>query len=296
MTSSVIIVSGIQLNRIILGPKDIAKNERSALYRIKKSGSGIFSSSSTLEQVDKLKDDWKVSAANAVTAVRTSHAAVNGMLNDLQKASWLMGVHASHAYADDNFGEYTLFHNPSESALPDFYECVSDNLGITTSNAKQLASILLDIQKKGQPVKWVVHSQGGIIFKQALSYHLKRFPGQPLNKNTVVFHSGGNNKKMTDRLLIKTGIQKASADNDNPFDLVPNIAGANHLGLSALKRSIQFSRKVAGKDVSNPTESPHTLPFMGLSSYHRFLTLAGDNKSAERVQKYMNKLARSSSR
>ena len=200
-----------------------------------------------------------------------------------------MGVHADIAFDKDEFNEYTLFHNPSQSGGLDFYESVKDNLGFTTENAKQLAAILRQVQQDGQPVKWVVHSQGGIIFKQALNHHVKKFPGQMLDLNSVVFHAGGNNKRVTEKLLKKVGIRKEGPDRDNPFDMVPNIAGGNHLNPAALRRSILFAKKVTG-DGSSTAESPHTLPFLSLEAYHHFLMMAGDQKSAQRVDNYIKKL------
>lgn len=61
---------------------------------------------------------------------------------------------------------------------------------------------------------------------------------------------------------VKQGsIMSSVRDRDNPFDLVPNLA-----------------------------ESPHTLPFLSLEAYHRFLTLAGDSKSAAKVKKHMSSM------
>lgn len=228
----------------------------------------------------------------ATTRVKTQHAAVNGMLNDLQKATWLMGTHLDVAYKDDRPDKYTLFHNPSESAPLDFYECINDNgLGMTTKNAKHLASVLLDIQLRGGPTKWVVHSQGGIIFKQAVKHHLKENPGVSLSKNTVVFHAGGNNKNETDQLLSAAQVKRVAPDRNNPFDMVPNLAGRNDLSAGSIVRGLAFAKKVGGKTVSkqkSPIESPHTLPYLSLESYHGFLMIAGDYKSAAKVQKLLD--------
>ncbi len=290
LNSEVVIVQRIALNSIILGKKDNPKDERSCLYNVRQGEKGDFSESSSLSDIRNLHRNWTVSSRSAVTEVVTPHAAVNGMLNNLEKAAWLMGVHLQHAYRNDEFSEYSLFHNPSQSAKLDFFESARDNLGLTTENAKQLAAILADVQRKNRSVKWVVHSQGGIIFKQAVAYHIKNNPGQMLNKNTVVFHAGGNNKKTTDQLLAKVGIKKAAPDKDNPFDLVPNLAGGNDLSLAAFKRSLAFWAKVKGVGDPNPAESPHTLPYISLEAYHQFLVLAGDTRSAERVSEHMEKI------
>lgn len=289
INSELVVIYEISLNDAILGHQPIPRNERACLYKVRRGGSTTLSASSSLADANKLDKNWATEANLAVTDIKTTHAAVNGMLNHLQKAASLMGVHAEHAYPQDKFNEYTLFHNPHESFESDLFESVRDNLGLTTSNAKQLAAILADVQRKGKPVKWVVHSQGGIIFKQAIAHYLRDNPGQMLDKNTVVFHAGGNNKRVTSSLLSKVGIKKAAPDKDNPFDLVPNLAGGNDLSLSAMSRSLTFLKKIVS-NTSNPAESPHTLPFISLEAYHRFLTLAGDNRSAERVKKYMDKV------
>lgn len=110
------------------------------------------------------------------------------------------------------------------------------------------------------------------------------------SKNSVVFHAGGNNKKEADKFLKQAGIDKAAPDNDNPFDMVPNLAGRNDMSLSGIKRSLQFAGKVMGSESSSPAESPHTLPFLSLEAYHGFLIMAKDYKSAEHVKKYMDEL------
>lgn len=291
LTSESAIISSIRLNLDALGAKFKTEKERSCLYSVEREGqSRRFSEAMSLNDVSDYRSSWKAPVPQ--TKVVTSHAAVNGMLNELTKASWLMGAHLDAAYPEDRPNQYTLLHNPSKGGLPDLYECATDNgLGGVTANAKILASALKDIQTRRQPTKWVVHSQGGIIFKQAIKYHLKRYPAMPLSKNTVVFHAGGNNKSETNKLLARVGIKKIAPDRDNPFDLVPNLGGRNNLSLGGVKRSLSFLPKVFGKTKSGSTvESPHTLPYFSLESYHRFLTLAGDNQSAAKVRKYMGTL------
>ena len=292
LSSTSVIVSSIQLNQAVLGSKNSAKDERVAMYHVDKVRPNVhFNAQSTKAGVRELQLAWQANS-RAVLSIDTSHAAVNGMLNNLQKAVWLMGVHSEHAYAEDKLKEYTLFHNPSEEAVLDFYESVQGNLGGVTENGRYLAAVLAQVQARGKPVKWTVHSQGGIIFKEAVAYHLKNFPGRSLNKNSVVVHSGGNNKKGLNRLLQQVGIKKAGPDNDNPMDAVPNLAGGNDLRLSSIKRSVRFLGKVIGVGDPGAEESPHTLPFISLEAYRHFLTSAGDHKRAGQVARYMQKLAK----
>ncbi|WP_370978729.1 hypothetical protein [Agaribacterium sp. ZY112] len=288
LTSESAIISAIELNLALLGSQAKTKNERTCLYKIKRFGEPKpFKEKMSLEEVNNLTSAW--GKPIPVTSVTTRHAAVNGMLNDLDKARWLMGTHLDTAYPKDLATEYTLFHNPTEGGGLDLYESAVDSIfGGMTENAKALAAVLKDIQLNGSKTKWIVHSQGGIIFKQALKYHARNYPDISLNKNMVVFHAGGNNKNETSRLMNKTGIKRAAPDRDNPFDLVPNIAGRNDLSTASIKRSLSFLPKVAGKSISGTrVESPHTLPFLSLEAYHRFLTLAGDSRSAAKVKKYM---------
>jgi len=289
MMSESIVVSSIALDSVALAGKPGGVGEQQSLHLIEKNKGGrAFSPISSLDDIDSLVTSWN--RLGPVTKVKSKHAAVNGMLNDLEKATWLMGVHTEAAFSKEQVEKYTLFHNPTESPRSDFFESIKDNLGFTTPLAEHLAAILLDIQLTGEPVKWVVHSQGGIIFKQAVKHHLKQFPGQSLSKNSVVFHSGGHNKTETDKLLSQARVKKEAADKDNPFDLVPNLAGRNDLSAASIKRSVGFWNKVKGTNTSSPVESPHTLPFLSLEAYHGFLVMAGDNRSAEKVQKYMDKL------
>jgi len=283
-----VVVSSISLNYNVLGEKRVSKDEKSALYRIVRNSNTQFDDSITPLKAEKLEESWL--PKNPVIKIKTQYAAVNGMLNNLAKASWLMGTHLDTAYKHDSFNEYTLFHNPSEGNLLDFYESVQDNVGFSTNNAKQLAAILQDVQSKGKPVKWVVHSQGGIIFKQALKHHIKTHGNAGLNMNSVSFHAGGNNQKVTDKLLAQVGIKKENPDRNNPFDIVSNIAGGNDLSLGAIKRSLQFRKNVKGSGTASIVESPHTLPFLSLEAYKSFLTQAGDHQSAAKVAKYMESI------
>lgn len=280
-----VIVTDVALNTRVLLQAPKPSQEKNALFKVKRQNSERLNDKFMPDtKMDALKSAW--GQASPVHSVQTTHAAVNGMLNELNKASWLMGVHLDYAYDKDNLKEYTLFHNPSEGAFPDFYESVRDQIGLTTENAKHLAAVLQQIQASGKQVKWTVHSQGGIIFKEAIRYHLKKGGGS-LNKNSVVFHAGGNKKTDTERLLLKVDIQKNTPDRDNPFDLVPQLAGLNDISCSTVKRCVAFIPKVAGKDGQLETESPHTLPFISLEFYKRMLVHSGDHKRAAKIDKYM---------
>jgi hypothetical protein len=138
--------------------------ERAGLYRVKKSARGV----------------WAVKGK--VANITTQHAAVNGMLNNLAKASWLMGSHLEVAYGK-GLQEYTLFHNPSSGAGGDLWESLRDKCGVTTAVTKQFAGVLVQTQQAGNKTNWVAHSQGGVIFAEGVRYALKH--GLKVNQGLV---------------------------------------------------------------------------------------------------------------
>ncbi|WP_413662607.1 hypothetical protein ACG1BZ_15500 [Microbulbifer sp. CNSA002] len=130
----------------------------------------------------------------------TEYAAINGMLNELDYATELMGAHVQHAFGK-GVTEFTLFHNPTGDLLADGWESFRDKIGWTTDVAKQFSAVLGNIQSRGKGVSWVAHSQGGIIFSEAVRYN-----GGNLSNLRVAFHSGGNNRWPTSGILRNTGV------------------------------------------------------------------------------------------
>ncbi len=285
-TNNRITITSIEINADLLFRKDPVTQERHAMYHVQRRNNIRYDEKFTPEQegLVPVKSAWRESSP--VIRVDTAFAAVNGMLNDFGKAVWLMGVHLDTAYKAETFNEYTLFHNTSQQGFPDFYESVRDQLGFTTNNAKRLAAVLHQVQVRGKAVKWVAHSQGAIIFKEAIRYHLKNIGGS-LNRNSVVFHAGGHHKVEMASLLSQVGIQKNNPDLDNQFDPVPAFAGGNDVSLRAVSRCLPFWYKVKGWGTRIETESPHTLPFQSLEFYRRMLVHAGDEGGAKRVGNYM---------
>lgn len=112
------------------------------------------------------------------------------------------------------------------------------------------------------PVSWVAHSQGGIIFTEAVRYHLENGGGS-LDKHSVTFNVGANNKEKTQRYLPAAGI-KVPNYNDHPFDLVPQIIGRHATGISNIIGSALHSGYVL---FGSPARSPHTLPYQGMDNY-----------------------------
>jgi hypothetical protein len=240
--------------------------------------------------INKLKSAW--GDPEPTTHVNTLHAAVNGMNNDLLKASWLMGTHLDAAYQGDGIKAYTLFHNPTDKNFLDLAESAFDKrAGQKSHNAQHLAAVLAQNQQQGKKVKWVAHSQGALIFCAALEHYCLHYSGR-LTTQQLAIHGSGANLDRLKRTAEKAGMT-VNAIRNNPFDLVPNIAGGNDLSSSSLARSFKFSGLVKGDDVG---ASPHTLPFLGLNMYATQLRLAGNKEKALIVTKFINTLPKGDNR
>ncbi len=281
-TNHKVLIDDILFDYQLPGSRDNSSRERSMLYTVDQIGEGIYKGNENKEQIQAIEDSW-FGGERPTVRVTTRHVTVNGMLNDLQKASWLMGVHTQTAYPDDKVKSYTLFHNPTDGALLDLMECNFDKVsGRKSHNAQQLASIIAGEASK--PIKWTVHSQGAIIFLAALDY-FSAHHNQSLYAHELVIHGSGANMNKLQSKAKSLGI-KINTIRNNPFDGVPNIAGGVARNHSGLWRSLRFLGLVIGE---NPLISPHTLPYLGLESYCVQLELAGKLKEAKIVQRYIDK-------
>jgi hypothetical protein len=219
-----------------------------------------------------------------VSSVATPHAAVNGQSNDLARAGTLMGLHVNAMFKQDHVKEYTLFHNPSDGGAWDTYESSLDLREKTTAVAKQFSKVLAEVQENGQPVKWLAHSQGGLIFTEAARYHWENNHSE-LSANSVQFNAGANNR-VKSREVLKNVKVTIIGFNDHPFDPVPNIIGRNAKDWVSLLGSSVGIFFVFSKD---PDVSPHTLPYSGNSSMvNKVYDIS--NKSALIVQSIINSL------
>jgi len=196
----------------------------------------------------KVGDQWGVVGKS--DGVYTSMAGVNGQSNSTNYAPGLMGIHVEREFANPSL--YTLYYNPTEGGLMDTWESAQDKVGFTTPVTKKFSQILDDVQAVGHPVSWVVHSQGGVIFSEAV-----RFNGGNLSKNSVVFHAGANNQLMTNAYLQKAGINSGNKTQyvNSHLDFVPNVVGFNGNPLEMWGSTIAAPLLFMG-----PTISPHTLP------------------------------------
>jgi hypothetical protein len=276
-----IAVMEIYHDRNLYGSQEPASHERNMLYNVRRLNGMKYDGAMEKRDIERLEGAWEV--RRPTPNITTRHAAVNGMLNNLEKAGWLMGVHLDAAYRNADPSEYTLFHNPSEGWVHDFIECIWDKPAFHGShNARHLASILHQRQLSGEMTEWVVHSQGAIIFGAAVIQHNTRI-GTPLNKHRVAVHASGAHVGR-----LKANLQKAQIElihvRNNPFDLVPNLAGFNNWGRSGFKRSIQAGGLVFG---GTGGASPHTLPYIGVQTYEKQLELSGCSREAKKVRRYI---------
>ncbi len=193
--------------------------------------------------------------------VSTKHAAVNGQSNILDKAKTLMAHHVSYAF-DQSLKEYTLFHNPSDGGKWDTYESSLDKRGQTTGVTKEFSKVLNNVQTGQHNVEWIAHSQGGVIFTEAVRFHIEN-GGETLGKNSVVFHAGANNIKKTENNLSMAGITILGY-NDHPYDIVPQLFGGHATSVSNVVGSVLHSLYVFN---GSSERSPHTLPFQGMDNY-----------------------------
>jgi hypothetical protein len=246
-----VVVFNIELQNKLQIQRD--KLEKPGLYNVRKNSKGI----------------WNISAK--VDKVTTSHAAVNGMLNNLTKATWLMGSHIEHAYGK-NISSYTLFHNPSGGWFaPDLWESTRDKMGFSTPVTKQFSQVLIETQADGNKTKWVAHSQGGLIFTEAVRYALNgnsstalhqlklngaRHPdkGSVLDNHKVSFHGNANNIWRSKKLIDRAGID-VLAIRIHDYDVVGNLVGGNTSSLRKLTGSLVYLPHIISGSIP---QSPHT--------------------------------------
>ena len=284
-------IEDILFDEQLYGRKVNTSAERTMLYEVERLTKATYDKAKKQTKIKKLAGAWSKEHI-PTTQVNTEHAAVNGMNNDLDKATWLMGTHLDTAYKGDGIKAYTLFHNPSDKTTLDAIESAFDKCQSQTShNAQHLAAVLAQNSQQGKKVKWVAHSQGAIIFCSALEHYRIKY-GKPLTGQQLAIHGSGSN---IDRLKIaakNTGMTINNVRN-NPYDVVPNVFGGNDLSGSSLARSLSFMGKVFG---SNAGLSPHTLPFLGLKTYATQLQLLGNRNEATKVRNFINTLPKGDSR
>ena len=235
--------------------KSRASNEEAALYKVTLGGDG----------------EWK---RQRVARVTTQYAAINGILNNLHKATWLMAEHLKTQFKGEVIKEFTLFHNPSRGALKDAKETMADHSGKTQAVTKAFADILVQTQDYGNPVKWIAHSQGGLIFKQAVVWlnngrrdqpmevdnnddytEIVNRKVKPLNKHSVAFRAAPVNDRLTEAHMKAAKINVIGI-HTHPHDAVSKILGFNTLNPITLFKSLANLPSSIG---GTPYTSTHTL-------------------------------------
>jgi len=266
-------------------PKNHIKLQRDKLEKIE------------LYKIKKIRPGrWDAEKTNLVT---TPYAAVNGQSNDRAKAAWLMGAHLEFEFGENTINEYTLLHNPSVGGLGDTWESVQDKFGITTDVAKKLSDILVKTQKNKHQTKWMVHSQGGLIFAEAVRYHLngnrswaiaggfngvfRKDKGESLNMHSVTFHGNANNN-LRSRVLFKRAGIDVIATKSNDYDMVNTIIGANTINLWRLIGSVVYCNHVMG---GTAQQSPHTLMHDNFDAWDQQMC-HGPGKGRNKLQKGFN--------
>jgi hypothetical protein len=235
-----------------------AKNEKPTMYRV----------------VRDENDLWEITPQK-VQNIDTKYAAVNGQSNNLEKATWLMGRYLEHHYGRSQVKEYTLFHNPSEGGGLDTWESSRDKLGgvLTTPITKLFSKTLEESQALGKPIKWVAHSQGTIIYTQAVNYYNKGRSGSSLvgaykklndathkgslSQHSVTFQGTGAHVNSAKRILNKAGIELI-AEKSHRYDAVYQVIGLNCLSTGdavGAIGSLVYARHTLKGTVG---QSPHT--------------------------------------
>lgn len=247
IASGQIIVFNVELQDEFQNARD--RLEKPGLYKVKKTSQG----------------NWVKEFA--ATKITTDYAAVNGMQNNLNKATWLMGAHLDFEYGKSNLKEFTLFHNPSVGFGGDLWESLKDKTGFTSGVTQKFSKVLQDSQKEGKEIKWVAHSQGGVIFAEGVRYYLNGnsswailggFNGVfkdkekiDLSNHKVSFHGNANNNFRSSLLFERAGIEVVST-RVNDYDLVGNLIGLNTLNPRKLIGSLVYANHLAGTVEQSP--------------------------------------------
>lgn len=251
IVSGQVIVFNIEVQDEAQNARD--RLEKPGLYKIKKTAQG----------------NW--AKEFAATKILTDYAAINGQSNNLNKATWLMGAHLDFEYGKSNLKEFTLFHNPSIGGGGDTWESLRDKLGFSTDVTRNFSKVLQSSQKAGKEIKWVAHSQGGVIFSEGVRYFLNGnsswailggFNGIfkdkeeiSLSNHKVAFHGNANNNFRSKFLFDRAGID-IIATRANDYDIVNNFFGLNTLNpIKQIGGFVYLSHTWNG----SVAQSPHTL-------------------------------------
>lgn len=155
---------------------------------------------------------------------------------------------------------YTLSYAPTTGFWSDLWSASLTKIGVESESVLGLRAQQEAIQAGDRRVDWAVHSRGAPEYVQAAAGSSVA----ELDKNSVVFHAGANNKTVTDYVMdqksIGDAVDKRNRYRDNSNDLVPQI-----VGLRALTSPWNFFTSLVSAPCLSSTfctiqRSPHTLP------------------------------------
>jgi hypothetical protein len=84
-----IVVADILHDKRLSGPQQPYARENNMLYNVQRGNGVRYDRPMVDDEIGELRGAWRL--GKAVPQITTHHAAVNGMLNDLEKAVWLIG-------------------------------------------------------------------------------------------------------------------------------------------------------------------------------------------------------------
>ncbi|GLS25045.1 hypothetical protein [Marinibactrum halimedae] len=269
--------------------KRLAKEEKPTMYLIAKDDKGL----------------WRIKHAD-VNKINTKYAAINGQSNDLEKATWLMGRYLEHHYGASEVREYTLFHNPSEGGGWDTWESNRDKIGglLSTPISRQFSGVLEANQHNDNAISWLAHSQGTIIFTQAVNLYNRgrsrsRIVGAinkirdvsyegTLNNHSAIFQGTAAHVATARQTLAKAGIT-LQLDHSHRYDLVNQVIGLNFLtsgdAVGAIG-SLVYSRHVFSGTVG---QSPHTY-YTDDAKWHAHMMNDKHGRGYTAIQQIFNKI------
>ena len=158
-------------------------------------------------------------------SVTTKYAAVNGIMNDLDRAAVVMldkVMATADLRRDDTPLEFTLFHLPERGFVHDVALAGAEKMGLSSRDSRELFRVQQKISESGLNVIWAVHSRGADVFNAAVRYGERH--GFHLNNQTVAVFSGAANSLMMRENLAESGVALLGKGFYNPpFDLVPQV-------------------------------------------------------------------------
>ncbi len=193
-----------------------------------------------------------------VSSVTTDHAAVNGILNDLNDASKLMGDHVRSRFGQ-GINEYTLIHVPTHGFFSDIFKAGLEKVNVNTAEATLVARALLRASEEGRNVKWIAHSRGGAVFAQAMQMLVSG--GHTLKGQTVAFHGSASNPFVSRALASHLGVAFFGRGFfSHPLDPVANLVGMGTRNPFKLIGSIFIAPFLGFDAIRGPI---HSQPYMG---------------------------------